>query len=221
MNSIKGLIIKDFFNLKSYVKTIIVIMVFYIIMGFINNNLVTFVSIILPLCFGMIGISSFNYDNIAKSDKYILTFPITKRDVVKSRYLHILCLTIVGTILGFILCIIFQSIKEKMLANIIDMILISIGALCGMTLIQAFEIPIIYKYGAEKGRIIQMIVIALLMVGISSITAVIIKISPFSLDDFIYMLKTYGFLIIIAITTIFYIISYKISLKIYSKKEID
>ena len=220
MNKIKGLMAKDFLNLKSYTKTLLFMIVLFLVVGLTNNNLLTFVPVVLPLCFGMVGMSSFSYDNIAKSDKFVLTFPINRKDMVKSRYLYILALTVIGAIIGAILCIIMQSIKEKALVNIGDIFSISLGAFCGMMMLQTFEIPIMYKFGAEKGRIIQMIAIVLIMILISSGTALIIKISPFSLDDFLSMLQKYGLAVITLAVSIFYIISYKVSLKIYSKKEI-
>ena len=220
MNVIKGLIIKDFFNLKSYIKILICIDIIYLVSSFLNDDLVTFVPVVFPLCFGMIGMSSFSYDSIAKSDEYILTFPTTKKDMVKARYLYILFLTIIGTIFGFMLCTIIQGIKEQTLANIGDILSISIGAFCGMTMLQIFEIPIMYKFGAEKGRIIQMISIILLMLAISGITTFTMKVLSIPLESFLNMLQKYGLVIITIIMLLIYMISYKISLNIYNKKEI-
>ena len=220
MNVIKGLIIKDFFNLKSYIKILICIDIIYLVSSFLNDDLVTFVPVVFPLCFGMIGMGSFSYDSIAKSDQYILTFPTTKKDMVKARYLYILFLTIIGTIFGFMLCAIIQGIKEQTLANIGDILSISIGAFCGMTMLQIFEIPIMYKFGAEKGRIIQMISIILLMLAISGITTFTMKTLSIPLESFLNMLQKYGLAIITIIMLLIYMISYKISLNIYNKKEI-
>ena len=218
MNIVKGLIIKDLLNLKNYMKSILCIIVFYILLSFINNDLGSFLTVFIPICFGMIGISSFNYDNLSKSDEYILTFPTTRKNIVKSRYLYIIVLTLVGTILGFVLSIIIQNMMQSTSTNIGEILALSIGAFSGMTIVQAIQIPIMYKFGAEKGRIIQMITIVAVMLIASGIIALIVKIFPISIESFFFILQ--GYEITIATAIIIYLISYKVSLKIFSKKEI-
>ena len=51
-----------------------------------------------------LAISSFNYDATSKTDKYILTFPTTKKEVVASKYL----LAIMATFLGMLISIIIN-----------------------------------------------------------------------------------------------------------------
>ena len=111
-------------------------------------------------------------------------------------------------------------IKTKEGVNMENIISTSIGALFGMMILQMFQIPIIYKFGAEKGRLIQMIGIVIIMIIGSSITVFFIKVSPFSLDEFLIMLEQYGLAIIGVVVVLLYLLSYKISLKIYNKKEI-
>ena len=96
MDIIKGLIVKDFQTIKSYKTTILFMIIIFIVCSFLNNDLMSFLPIFMPLCFGMIGISSFSYDNLAKTDKYILTFPVNKKDIVKARYIYILIFTLLG-----------------------------------------------------------------------------------------------------------------------------
>lgn len=223
MNVMKGLILKDFQTIKSYKSTALFMIVIFIGNSFLNNEMNTFLPVFMPLCFGMLAISSFSYDNLAKADKYILTFPINKKDMVKARYIYILLITLSGSLLGFILTVLIQWVK---LGNIIDTevignnLAIIIGSLSGIMFLQAFQIPIMYKFGAEKGRIIQMIMIVALMLGISLITTVLMKFFETSLYTLIIMLKDYLIAIIGITVVVLYILSYIISCKIYEKKEI-
>jgi len=223
MSFIKGLIVKDFQTIKSYKGAALFMIVIFIGSSFLNDGMTTVLPVFMPLCFGMLAISSFSYDNLAKADKYILTFPINKKDMVKARYIYILLITLAGSLLGFILTILIQSIK---LGNIIDTevignnLAIIIGSLSGIMFLQVFQIPIMYKFGAEKGRIIQMIMIVALMLGISVITTVLMKFFEISLDTLIIMLKDYLITIIGIAVVLLYIFSYIISCKIYEKKEI-
>ena len=223
MNIIKGLIEKDFKTIKSYKSTILYMIIIFVISAFLNNNVTIFLPIFMPLCFGMLGISSFSYDNLAKADKYLLTFPLNKKDIVKARYIYILIVTLVGTLLGFILTLIVQGIKtsnmfdKDILGNTLATIF---GSLSAIMFLQAFQIPIMYKFGAEKGRIIQMIMIVILMICISLITTTLMKLFGISLNNFVIMLKDYLIAILGITVIILYILSFVISCKIYDKKEI-
>ena len=220
MNVIKGLILKDLMNLKSYKTTMLFILVLYMIVSFTNEEMMVSMPIYIVIIFGMIAIGSFNYDNISISDKYILSFPVTRKEVVIARYLYVFLFTLVGFVFAIALNMIFQIIKVGNLDGINDMISVAVGSFFGMILLQIFQIPIMYKFGAEKGKIIQMIMILVLMLGISGITIGFMKVSNVSLEQLEKVLKKYGLIIIGVVSAMLYFISYKISFAIYSKKEV-
>ena len=219
MNIIKGLIIKDFMNIKSYKTTMIYLIAIFVITSIGNSEISTFLPIMITLIFGMIGISAFSYDSYSKADKYILSLPADKKDIVKARYIYVLTITIIGALVGLVVSIGISHIKNGFaeMENILSSIF---GALLGMVILQIIQLPIMYKFGAEKGRIIQMIAIVLIMGIISGITVLFIKASTYDLNSFIQMLRDYGFAMLAIILVLLYFISYKISCKIYSKKEI-
>ncbi len=223
MNVIKGLIVKDFQTIKSYKSTILSMIIIFMIGGFLNEDILTFLPITIPLCFEMLGISSFSYDNLAKADKYLLTFPINKKDIVKARYIYILLFTLLGALLGLVFTFIAQGIKtsnffdKEFLSNTLAIIM---GSLLSLMFLQVFQIPIMYKFGAEKGRIIQLIMIVALMIGVSLIITTLMQLFGISLDNFIVMLKDYLIAILGMVVIILYILSFAISYKIYERKEI-
>ena len=214
MNAIKGLIVKDFQTIKSYKSTVIYMIVIFVVFAFLNNDLMSSLAIFMPLCFEMLGISSFSYDNLAKADKYVLTFPLNKKDIVKARYIYILIVTLLGAFLGFKTS---NIVDKDFLGNTLAIIF---GSLTAMILLQSFQIPIMYKFGAEKGRIIQMIMIVALMIGISLIVTILMTVFNVSLDSFIIMLKDYLIAILSIFVIMIYILSFVISCKIYERKEI-
>ncbi len=220
MNVIKGLILKDLMNLKSYKTTMLFILVLYVIVSFTNEEMMVSMPIYIVIIFGMIAIGSFNYDNISKSDKYILSFPVTRKQVVIARYLYVFLFTLVGFVFAIGLNMIFQIIKVGNLDGINDIVSVAVGSFFGMILLQVFQIPIMYKFGAEKGKIVQMIMILTLMLAISGITVGFMKVSNVSLEQLEMVLKKYGLIIIGIVSVILYFISYQISFAIYSKKEV-
>ena len=92
----------------------------------------------------------------------------------------------------------------------------TIGSMFGIALIQAIQIPSIYKWGAERGRI-QMFVILIAIAVLGTLLFGALKEIDFTF--LANMFNQYGLIIIILLTIIIYFISYKISLKIYKNKD--
>ena len=219
MNVMKGLIIKDLENIKSYRTTVMFLVILMGISSFMNNNIQTYIPMFITFCAGMVAISSFNYDNIAKSDKYLRAFPVTKKDIVKARYLYVSLLTTMGTMLGIILAVVLQGIKGITLADINTIISSSLGALIGITTLQMIQLPIIYKFGVEKGMVIQMVVILILVLSLSAIAGFVVGRFSISVEEVLLIMQQYGFFIIGLLVILGYLASYNISYKIYLKNE--
>lgn len=220
MNTLKGLLTKEIILIKGYKKTLILFTILAAMICFFNDSITTFIPIYLPLILGMIALNSFAYDNQSNLDRYLLSFPVNKKDVILSKYIYIFSLTVLGAILGIVFAIILQIIRDSSLLNVEDIISTGVGALFGMMILQIFQIPILVKYGYEKGRMVRMLVIILLVMIAGAISLTQFKITSLSIDEILNMLKQYGFYIIAIITVLLYILSYKISYNIYKKKEI-
>ena len=222
MNVIKGLIIKDILQLKSYKKTLIVFILIFTLTSISGNNGTgNMLAIILTLGFGMFSMASFNYDELNKADRYILTFPLTKRQVVLSKYILVIGSTLIGSVLGIILGLVVTFVINKQALNIEELISTGLGGILGISFIEAIQIPCIYKWGAEKGRIQMVIVTA----SVALLVGVIILIGKrfgiqFEICNFFEMFSGFLPLIFIVVTIAMYYISYKVAYKIYEKKEI-
>lgn len=222
MNVIKGLIIKDILQLKSYKKTLIVFILIFILTSISGNNGTgKMLAIILTLGFGMFSMASFNYDELNKADRYILTFPLTKRQVVLSKYILVIGSTLIGSVLGIILGLVVTFVINKQALNIEELISTGLGGILGISFIEAIQIPCIYKWGAEKGRIQMVIVTALvaLLIGVIMLIGKRFGIQ-FEICNFFEMFSGFLPLIFIVVTIAMYYISYKVAYKIYEKKEI-
>ena len=133
----KGLITKDLLQLKSYTKTLIIFMIIFIFVSLEpkNSSMDEILIIMMTLGLGMFGMATFSYDEMAKADKYILTFPLTKKEIVLSKYILAIALTILGAVLGMIMSLAVSIIMKKALPNIIDMISIALGGVFGISLV--------------------------------------------------------------------------------------
>ena len=87
-------------------------------------------------------------------------------------------------------------------------------------ILHLFQIPIMYKFGAEKGRLIQSITVILIMVILSSLASVLKQMEVFSLGNIGNVIEKLGILGIGCLIIILYFLSYQISVKVFSQKEI-
>lgn len=222
---IKGLLKKDLYNLSSYKASLIIIILFCGI-AIIGTGSINLGPIIICTIIGMISLATFSYDEIAKSNKYILTLPTNRKEIVKEKFILAIASTILGGILGLALTVIVTNVMNHLRPeNIINidyesLITTTIGGMWGISLIQAIQIPSIYKWGAEKGRIQMFILVFALIVMIAGIGFLIMKSGLHTdmqtLEGFF---TKYGLIILAVLMIIMYYISYKISYKIYRNKE--
>ena len=225
MNMVKGLIKKDLLNLSSY-KTSLIIVVICCGIAIISTGSINYGPIIICTILGMISLSTFSYDEIAKSNKYILGLPTNKKEIIKSKFILAIGATIIGGILGLIITILITQImnylKPEELINIDyeSLIVTTIGGMFGISLIQTIQIPSIYKWGAEKGRIQMFILIFILFLIIAGITFLIMKSNlNINIELIENFMNKFGIILLVLLMAVMYFISYKISCKIYKNKE--
>lgn len=222
---IKGLLKKDLYNLASY-KTTLIIIVIFCGMAIIGTDAIYWGSVVIGIIVGMISLSTFSYDEMAKSNRYILTLPVTRKEIVLEKYILAIGATILGSLLGFVLTLLIGNIMNYVRPdNVIDinidtLLATTIGGLFGVSLIQAIQIPSIFKWGAEKGRI-QMFIVLFVLALIGAGVGFLIKESGLSVDiaKLESVLKNFGLFLLILLSFIIYFISYKVSYKIYKNKE--
>ena len=165
MKGIKVLIIKDLLQLKSYRKTLIIFLLIFSLSSItqgIESEVGNMLVVMITLGFGMLSIATFSYDEMAKADRYILTLPLTRKEVVRAKYVLSLGATIMGSILGIIMTVVISLIMTKNIPDMQQLLILGLGGILGVGIIQAIQMPCILKVGVEKGRM-QMIIIAVLV----------------------------------------------------------
>ena len=222
---IKGLIKKDLYNLASYKASLIIIVLFCGI-AVIGTESINFGPIVICSIIGMISLSTFSYDEIAKSNKYTLTLPTNRKEIVKEKFILAVGATILGGILGLLLTIIVVNIinylRPQDIINIDyeSLIISTIGGMWGISLIQSIQIPSIYKWGAEKGRIQMFVLLFVLIVLVAGAGFLIMKANlNINVEMIESFMNKYGLILLAILMIVMYYISYKISYKIYKNKE--
>ena len=225
MNNIWGLIKKDLLNLSSY-KTSLFILIIFCAIAIGSTGTITFVPIIICAITGMIALSTFNYDETSQADKYTLSLPVTRQDIVLSKFILAISSTVIGALLGYLFTIALVNIlniirPDSLITLDYNKLLTStIGAMFGISLIQSIQIPSIYKWGAEKGRIQMFVLIFVLVTFILGISYFIIN-SNFNItiENIETFMNKFGIITLILSMIVMYYISFKLSLKIFKRKD--
>jgi len=205
-----GMIKKDLFTFKNNLKSIIIMLLLYFFYTITLDMNMTF---LLPFMTLMIVITVFNYDDYNNWHSYASSFPQGKVNVVKARYILLVSLVIISTIIGILLTLIISQFKTTL--SIDESIGSALGTVVGISFMASILFPILFKYGSEKGRI-AMISMGLIIACIIYILSKVVKID-FALLPTPDIYTTIA--IVIVLSAIMLSISYLISKKIYLKKE--
>lgn len=210
----KGLIVKDFTYIKNYWKTYLLAIILGIIPTALINYDPNFMLIISMLIIFIISINTFSFDKENNWNKYALTMPVSRRDIVRAKYMLNIIGLLLGSILGFLLTLI-GNFFYKIDLDFNSFINILIISMAFFLILSAIDLPTLFKWGTNKGKIVLMIVLFTL---IAIIFQIIEKAYNYILN--ISSIDTIKLnLLIILISILIYFISYKISLYIMSKKE--
>jgi len=204
----KGLILKDLLNLKSTFKMLGLMIFLFAVIYIPQGNGFIFGMII--LMFAMMVVTTISYDDLAKWDAYALTMPVTRKEMVLSKYLVMAILNTLGAVLSLIVGIIGRMIMGQSFST-------EILAIIGVLYLIAFSfgsmmVPLIYRFGTEKARI-MMFLCALIPTGLILLFTQIKIPLPEATNPLIYLFLLLGFTVIMVSG------SYLISLRVYSNKE--
>ncbi|MGI5891524.1 MAG: ABC-2 transporter permease [Bacillota bacterium] len=203
----KGLLIKDLLVLKNQARITLIIILFFGIMSASGSGSSAF-GLMITLFFAILPITALAYDERAKWPKYALTMPLSRTDLVLSKYI----LGLIFCAAAFVLNIIFQSLTDAEFTRASWMIALALLSI-GIVLLSVL-LPIMFKFGVEKGRLLMLLILFIptgLIVFLSKKGVAIPGVA------IIKSLAAYAPLIIIAAL----VLSFLLSLHIYQKKEMQ
>ena len=151
----KGLVLKDLMVLKSTMKTVLVILVAFGIMGSMGGNsfMTTFASVyaaILPM-------TCMAYDERSRFNRYAVAMPISPRDIALSKYITGLILAAAATAIALVIAL-FTKVPIGETAA---------GCMLIPVFYHTLMLPVMFKFGVEKSRLMVLIGVVIPAVGIS------------------------------------------------------
>ena len=208
----KGLLLKDWYMVKTYCRTYLLIAVAFIALSFLSDNNMFFVFYPCLLC-GMIPVNLLAYDERSRWTQYSGTLPYTKTQIVSGKYLiglfaqlAILIATGVG-----------QVVKMSVAGDFVfgNFAVLMLLLLIVSTLSSSICLPFVFKLGVEKGRTAYYIMIGFVC-GASVLASSILR------GQLVSEIQPNFILALVAVVGIgIYILSWYLSIVFFEKREIQ
>lgn len=208
----KGLLLKDFYNLSRMGKKYLLICAVMCIWAFTMKN-PGFISMYITICSSMMVLSSFSYDEYSKFEKYALTMPIEKKTLVQEKYALMLIAVVGGTLAGIPLSGLLNLIVKEDFME-----LIAVAIVLGSVFLITYSVifPTIFKEGVEKARMQMVGVYMVIFIAIFLFAKSLGQTEGFSSFHFLNWMVPAGAMLVAAIV---FVLSYVKSLKVIEKKE--
>ncbi|MFK5706575.1 MULTISPECIES: ABC-2 transporter permease [Lysinibacillus] len=146
-----GLILKDLMTIQRQMKAQAFVLVFLLVMAIFMQQSSMLLAIIVFIV-TIQAITALSYDEQSKWDKYANTLPISKADIVFSKYILSVMLMIIGLVMALpiLFFINFFTNNEITSEFFLTFNLIVTLALCSLAVL----LPIYIKFGSIKGRFV-------------------------------------------------------------------
>ena len=198
----KALLIKDLLTLKGQAKSLLLVLAVWFIISYINGSGLFFTA--LSVIYGMLlPLTTLSVDEKSRVERYMMSAPVTRAELALSRYaLGILGLLTLGVLgIGASLAI-GDSLEEALGA--------SAACFCLAVLLLGVTLPLVYKFGTDKARIISIVIYMVTFLAVGFIASRF----GIELDDLggaFFLLPLLSLTVLAA--------SVAVSLGIYKKKE--
>lgn len=146
-----GLILKDLMTIQRQMKAQAFVLIFLLMMAIFMQQSAMLLAVIVFIV-TIQAITALSYDEQSKWDKYANTLPISKADIVFSKYILSVMLMIFGLVMALLILFFINFFTNNDITSefFLTFNLIITSALC----LLAVLLPIYIKFGSTKGRIV-------------------------------------------------------------------
>lgn len=192
-----ALLKKDFLETITSFRSLILIMLVFGTVGAVSFS-ASFLAAYLVILPGSLASSLINLEEKEKWNSYCMTLPVTRKDVVTSKYIY----TMIMVTIGAVLTTLINLAHGETQILYVFMLYFSIGLA-----VPVLTVPLTYQFGADKARYFSMFIIILLTLSVirADVSEVMAIMSP--------SVMSAGMIVLFAL-------SWFVSCRIYERKEI-
>lgn len=216
----KGLIRNNFYNVEGSLKATILIGIIAMIATAVLGMYFPYSTVLLSALtggilggFGALAGTAMQKDGASKWNKFELTMPVSRGDVIKARYISFLLYILIGIFMAALSVLLFYAVTGS-----VSIERLSYGLAFGISFAMAiptFMTPLILIFGTDKNEVLLMVSV---IIGISLFFCSSVILSPFlrnfSNPDLVFRS---GYMIF---SSVLFAASYLLSVLLYKRKEL-
>lgn len=151
----RGLLQKDFYIAKA---NMLIMAIGLIVIGFGMSFLMEIgtILVIAPPIFTTAVFISISVDATSKWERLAITMPISREDIILSKFLSYIILSIFGIVVGVIPCIIIGWFQGSFI-SLSSLLLYGFLGLSASFIAGCFSLPLAFIFDAEKAQIVFMV----------------------------------------------------------------
>ena len=169
------------------------------------------------MSFSMLVLTSLGYDEAAGFDKYVLTLPVNREDLVRCKYLLLLLLLAAGFVVGMTGNVLINLLIQGEKISFLEQIAAVAAVAAVFLLVYATLLPLVFKLGVEKARMLLLICYIAVFAGVFGVFKLIAGLGPEGkvTEELMISLASAA-----AVFSVLYLLgSYLVSVRIIRKRE--
>ncbi len=209
----KGLLLKDFYMAMKYCRTYVIIAVAFSLLSVWGDT--SFLLAYPVLLASVIPVNLIAYDEKSKWSSYSGVFPYSRQQLVSVKYLMALI-----SLAFAIIFVLMGQIARMLINNAFDVsVVLSLVALLPAMgiLAPSLMLPAIFKFGAEKGRIVFYTIICAVCAAFGILGAIG---EEADLTNLMISMQSWLIPVITSVSVVVLAASWLLSIRLYKKKEI-
>jgi len=202
----KGLLLKDFYQLWKYCRMFLLCIAVFLAMIFVSGENLFF-SLYPALLCGILPVTLFSYDERSGWKQFSAALPCSRAQIVSGKYL----LGVILETASIVLCLAATAARPGASGG-------EVPAMAGLLWCVGFFspsilLPVVFALGAEKGRVVYLVILALIAGSMAALMRASSLGAVASLSPAILGWAALG-------VTALYAASWLLSIRIYQKKEL-
>ena len=214
----RSLILKDLYNIGHNAKSMLFMLGVLAVVLIPTSGASAYIIVSAILCSMMI-VTTFTFDDNSSWLRYAIIMPVSKKDIVVGKYIMLVIFCVIGSLFGLVVSLIAGLAMRKItfnLAGIVELLLLTLVALVISLISGSMSIPLVFKFGAERARVLLVISILVPLAICFGIYQVFVLLG-IELTDQLVLIILYGSPII---ALFWCYVMYRICCQIFKKQDL-
>ncbi len=152
----KSLILKDLYTISHHLKTMWLTLVFLAVIYSSFSNDYALLVCCCVLC-SMMTVTTFTIDSACQWTRYALVMPLSRKDLVASKFASLTIFTLAGIAAGLVLTLASSLVFRRLdlsAEGLLALLATALGGFSAAQVMGGISIPLVFRFGTEQARIL-------------------------------------------------------------------